>query len=51
MRVLKCVTATVTRVIRYNGRLRGPLTLTPIAERLVVDTTFFYDFGLSRLGF
>ena len=24
----------------YNGRLRGPVTLTPVAER-------FYDLGLS----
>ena len=32
----------------YDDHLRGPLTLTPIVERLAVD---FYDLGLSRLGF
>ena len=39
----------------YNGHLRGPVTLTPIAERLAVElsllTTYFYDLGLSRLRF
>ena len=33
----------------YNGHLRGPLTLTPIASRAV--TTCFYDSSLLRLGF
>ena len=43
----------VTRDILYNGYLRGPVILTPIAERLAVDLSlpFFYDLGLSRLGF
>ena len=38
----------------YNGHLRGPVTLIPVAERLVVDLSLkicFYDLGLSRLGF
>ena len=34
----------------YNGHLRGPVTLTPIAFGSDV-TTFFYDLGLLRLGF
>ena len=37
MRVLLRATRTVTRVIRYNGHLRGPVTLTPIAEREAVE--------------
>ena len=37
----------------YNGHLRGPLTLTPIAERLAVDLSLicFFDLGLSRMWF
>ena len=36
----------------YNGHLRGPLTLTPIAERLAVELSLpVYDLGLSRLRF
>ena len=36
----------------YNGNLRGPVTLTAIAERLAVELSLpFYDLGLSRLGF
>ena len=37
----------------YNGHLRGPVTLTPIAERLAVELSLpvYYDLGLSRLGF
>ena len=35
----------------YNGHLREPVTLTPIAERLAVECTWslpvFYDLGLS----
>ena len=36
----------------YDGHLRGPVTLTPIAERLAVELSLpvFYDLGLSRLG-
>ena len=33
----------------YNGHLRGPLTLTPVAERLAI-TTCFHDLSLSRPG-
>ena len=32
----------------YNGHLRGPVTLTPIAERLAVKVSLP---ALSRLGF
>ena len=32
----------------YNGHLREPMTLTPIAERLAVELSLL---GLSRLGF
>ena len=32
----------------YNGHLRGPFILTPVAERLAVDLN---DVGLSRLEF
>ena len=39
----------------YNGHLRGPVTLTPVAERLAVELslhcTCFYDLGLLQLGF
>ena len=37
----------------YNGYLRGPVTLTPIAERLAVELSLplFYDLGLPQLGF
>ena len=38
---------------QYNGHLRGPVTLTTIAERLAVDLSLpscFYDLGLSRPG-
>ena len=37
----------------YNGQLRGPVTLTPIAERFAVEMSLpvFYDLGLSRQGF
>ena len=43
----------MTRVIRLNGHLRGPVTLTPIVERLAVELPLFdfYDLGLSQLGF
>ena len=35
----------------YNGHIRGPVTLTPIAERLVMELSLpVYDLGLSRLG-
>ena len=34
-----------------NGHLRGPLTLTHIAERLEVKLSLTTDLGLSRLGF
>ena len=36
-----------------NGHLRGPLTLTPVAERLAVELSlpFLATSGLSRLGF
>ena len=34
----------------YNGHRRGPVTLTPVAERLAVELSLpvFYDLGLSR---
>ena len=53
MRVLYRATPTVTRASVLNGHLRGPVTLTPIAERLAVELSLpaFEDFGLSRLGF
>ena len=35
----------------YNGHLRGPVTLTPNAERLAAVTACFNDLGLSRLVF
>ena len=39
----------------YNGNFRGLVTLTPVAERLVVKrgavTTCFKELGQSRLGF
>ena len=36
----------------YNGHLRGPVTLTPIAERLAVGLSLSdYDLALSLLGF
>ena len=37
----------------YNGHLRGPVTLTPIAERLAVELslTCVKYLSLSRLGF
>ena len=37
----------------YNGYLRGPVTLTPIAERIAVELSLplFYDLGLPQLGF
>ena len=35
-----------------NGHLRGPVTLTSIAERLEVEISVsVFDLGLSRLGF
>ena len=37
----------------YNGHLRGPVTLTALAERLVVKLSLpacFYDLSLSRPG-
>ena len=39
VKVLKRSTTTVTRASVYinNGRLRGPVTLTPVAERLAVE--------------
>ena len=39
--VLYRATPTVTRDIRYNGHLRGPVTLTPIAELLAVELCFY----------
>ena len=35
----------------YNGYLRGPVTLTPIADRLAVELSLPVLRGLSRLGF
>ena len=35
----------------YNGYLRGPMTLTPIAERLAVELSLPVFTTLSRLGF
>ena len=37
----------------YNGHLQVLVTLTPIDERLAVEQSlpYFYDLGLSRLGF
>ena len=37
----------------YNGHLLGPVSLTPIFERLTVKLSLpvYYDWGLSRLGF
>ena len=33
----------------YNGHLRGPVTLTPVAERLAVELALpVFDLGLSR---
>ena len=37
MRVLLRATPTVTRAIRFNGHLQGPVTLMPVAERLVLE--------------
>ena len=36
-----------------NGHLWGPVTITPIAERLAVEAviTYFYELDLSWLGF
>ena len=39
----------------YNGHLRGPVKLTPVAERLTVElslsvTTCFHDLGPLRPG-
>ena len=36
----------------YNDHLRGPVTLTPIAELVAVELSLpvFYDLGLPRLG-
>ena len=53
VRVLERATPTVTRDIL--GNLRGPLTFTPVADRLTVELTrpgltCFQDLGLSRLG-
>ena len=42
------------RTFVYNGHLRGPVTLTPIAERFAYSgaiTACFYDLDLSLLGF
>ena len=35
--VLTCIAPTVTRAILYNGHLKGPVTLTLVAERLEVE--------------
>ena len=36
----------------YNGHIQGPVTLTPVAERLASELSLpVYDLGLSRLGF
>ena len=45
-----CHTPTVTWDTLYYGHLRGPVTLTPMAKRLAV-TTSFTDLGLSRMEF
>ena len=37
VRVLELVTPTLTRGICFLWSLRGPMTLTPIAERLTVE--------------
>ena len=45
---LQLATPTVTRGIPFNGHLRGPMTRTPIVERLAVEMsepaffTWFY---------
>ena len=57
-----CSTLTAVRVLYraspigsvYNGYLRGPVTLTPIAQRFEMKLslpTCFYDLGQSQLGF
>ena len=54
VRVLSQSTPTVNRASVINCLLRGPVTLTSVAERLAVElhvTTCFYDLHLSRLGF
>ena len=35
----------------YNGHLRGPVTLTPIAERLALGCHYLFLWGLLWLGF
>ena len=50
---LQLATPIGTRGIPINGHLRGPMTRTPIAERLAVDMSepgFFY-LGLLRMRF
>ena len=51
VRVLLRATPTVTSV--NNGHLHGPMTLTPIAERLSEELSLrvFYGLVLPRLGF
>ena len=41
------------RLAVYNGHLREPVTLTPVAERLTVELSQsdLTTLGLSRLGF
>ena len=39
----------MTRGIGYNGHLRGPVTLTPVANRLAMEL-LLNDLGLSRTG-
>ena len=43
----------MTRGIRLNGHLRGPVTLAHIADRLALELPLhvFYDSGLSGLRF
>ena len=41
-RVLQLATPTVTRANPYNGYFRGPLTLTPVTQRLTVTTCTTY---------
>lgn len=33
--------STVTRDIRFHGRLRGPLIITPVVKRLIVVLSLF----------
>ena len=48
VRVVWRVTPAETSI--YNGHLRGPVTLTPVVERLITYM-YYYDQDLSRLEF